>query len=153
MSREDFANQYFSDVVREKENRSRQEVEDMISRALHCPHCNYVVAYAYKDMTAGHMNIKCPRCKQISFMNLGYFYHSKSMKKPFPGIDLLPPFADKPEPMSYDEYVEKSANSSEELPGYFQYKAMVNETAEIGSYEDYMNQIRMEYKISKILRY
>ena len=41
MKQDDYSDKYISDEIRKKENLSRQEVADMIARALHCPHCNY----------------------------------------------------------------------------------------------------------------
>ncbi len=94
MKRDEYCNHYVSEDIRQKALLSRQEVEDMLSRPIYCPHCNYVMAYAYKDMTGGHFDLKCPRCKQISVFNLGYFYHDKEPKRIYGQYNPLPPFID-----------------------------------------------------------
>lgn len=87
-----YTDRYFSEETREKEAASKQESESMTDRAVRCPHCMVPLFFAYSD-TAGHFRVKCTRCRQISWIDLGRFYTSKE-SKPFPGIDMLPPFVD-----------------------------------------------------------
>lgn len=149
MDRDVFSNQYVSDAVREKAARSRQEVEDMISRALKCLHCNFTVAYAYPD-SQGHLNIKCPKCRQISVMNFGYFFRGY-VHKP----NKLPDFCDdQPTPVSYNEYEVKKeliAKYIPEAPDYFWYKAALADALEWQNYSEYMSIIVTLAKIERIL--
>lgn len=87
-----YTGRYFSEEIREKVEQSTKENEAMRKRTVRCPFCMVPLFYACTD-TAGHFTVKCTRCRQISCIDLGRFYTSKT-PKPFPGIDMLPPFAD-----------------------------------------------------------
>ncbi len=87
-----FDDKYISDKIRENAERSRAEVTDMVNRAICCPHCGFKMLYCYDDLHSGHISMKCPKCKNISDLNLGLFKHQKESKK-YPGIHELPDFA------------------------------------------------------------
>ena len=87
-----FDDKYVSEQIRKNAEVSRAEVTDMVDRAVRCPHCNFVMLYVYDDLHSGHLNMKCPKCKNISDLNLGLFKHQKEQKKLF-GVHELPDFA------------------------------------------------------------
>ena len=88
-----YMDKYFSEELREKEAMSKKESESLTDRPVRCPHCMVPIFFVYSDVPSGHFRVKCTRCRQISWIDLGRFYRSKE-SKPFPGIDMLPPFVD-----------------------------------------------------------
>ena len=88
-----YTGRFFSEEIKEKVELSKQESEALTDRAVRCPYCMVPLFFAYSDNNDGHFRVKCTRCRQISWIDLGRFYTSKT-PKPFPGIDMLPPFAD-----------------------------------------------------------
>ena len=75
-----------TDESKEKLNRSKQEVFNMQERIIHCPYCNYIIYSVYED-AKGHFKIKCPKCRRIMELNLGYFKRSK-YKRPNRGEEF-----------------------------------------------------------------
>lgn len=63
--------------VRERLLRSRMEAESLSMRDIHCPICGYRIQRVYSD-AAGHMSVKCQKCKTVNIINLAYF---RKMKK------------------------------------------------------------------------
>ena len=87
-----FDDKYISAEIQRRAELSRKQVTDMVDRAIRCPHCNFIMAYAYDDLHAGHICLKCSRCKNISPFNLGLFKCQAEPKKHF-GVHTLPDFA------------------------------------------------------------
>ena len=57
---------------------SKQETIDLAQRDLRCPNCHFLVSKVYGDVR-GHMEFKCPKCKDIYVINFDYFRtHSRS---------------------------------------------------------------------------
>ena len=87
-----FDDKYISEEIRRRAELSRKEVTEMVDRAIKCPHCNFTMLYVYDDLHSGHINMKCPKCKNISHLNLGLFAHQEEPKEVF-GVHTLPDFA------------------------------------------------------------
>ena len=51
---------------------SKQETVDLAQRDLRCPNCRFIVTKVYGDIR-GHMEFKCPKCREIYVVNLTYF--------------------------------------------------------------------------------
>ncbi|MDD3416978.1 MAG: hypothetical protein PHY47_23785 [Lachnospiraceae bacterium] len=56
--------------------KSRIEAESLKERDLRCPICNFMLHTIYSDMS-GHLRVKCPKCKEVSTLNLAYFRRMK----------------------------------------------------------------------------
>lgn len=67
-------------VVREKLNRSIKEAEFLSERELRCPHCDWILSTVYSDIS-GHLKIKCPKCKELSTLNLRLFRRRAKYRK------------------------------------------------------------------------
>ena len=67
-----YTNWYLSDENRMKAQLSATETEDMVDRALKCPHCGHVAGIIYEDCK-GHYKTKCIKCRQIFTVNFDYF--------------------------------------------------------------------------------
>lgn len=50
-----FDDKYISAEIQRRAELSRKQVTDMVDRAIRCPHCNFIMAYAYDDLHAGHI--------------------------------------------------------------------------------------------------
>lgn len=55
---------------------SRLEVEGMSRKELRCPICGFRIQGMYEDR-AGHVEVKCPKCKFVGPLNLAYFRRQK----------------------------------------------------------------------------
>lgn len=88
-----FDDKYISEEIRKNAELSQKEVEDMFKRTIHCPHCNFAMLYVYDDLHLGHVSAKCPKCKNISDLNLGYFKHQREPKCYLGLARRLPDFA------------------------------------------------------------
>ena len=64
---------------------SEEESEGLILRELRCPHCNFLIDTLYSD-ASGHRRTKCPKCKQITIMNMAYFRRVKRKYYPEPNL-------------------------------------------------------------------
>lgn len=51
---------------------SKQETIDLAQRDLRCPNCRFIITKVYGDIR-GHMEFKCPKCREIYVVNLTYF--------------------------------------------------------------------------------
>ena len=51
---------------------SKQETIDFAQRDLRCPNCRFIITKVYGDIR-GHMEFKCPKCREIYVVNLTYF--------------------------------------------------------------------------------
>lgn len=87
-----FDDSYISAEIQKRAELSQRQVAEMVNRALRCPHCNFVMGYAYDNNHSGHIALKCPKCKNISTLNLGLFKCQAEPKK-YPGVHTLPDFA------------------------------------------------------------
>ena len=87
-----FDDKYISEEIKRRAEQSRAEVTELVDRAIRCPHCGFIMAYAYDDLRQGHVALKCPKCKNISDLNLGLFKHQK-VQKIYLGVHTLPDFA------------------------------------------------------------
>lgn len=59
---------------------SAAEVQDEAPRAIRCPYCSFLIAYAYSD-ARGHYHARCGKCKRIMAINFAYFRRQKHFKK------------------------------------------------------------------------
>lgn len=66
-----------SEEVLEKLELSRQEAEELDKKELTCPICNFRIAGVYSDK-AGHLEVKCRKCKFEGIINLAYFRRQQS---------------------------------------------------------------------------
>ena len=87
-----FDDKFVSEEIQRRAELSKAQVEDMVDRAIRCPHCNFAMLYVYDDLHSGHVNMKCPKCKNISVLNLGLFKCQKEPKR-YLGVHTLPDFA------------------------------------------------------------
>ena len=87
-----FDDKYISDEIKRRAELSLRQVTELVDRAIRCPHCNFIMAYACDDLHSGHIRLKCTKCKNISAFNLGLF---KCQEEPkiLPGVHTLPDFA------------------------------------------------------------
>jgi phage FluMu protein Com len=51
---------------------SKQETINLRQRDLRCPNCKYLITKLYSDIS-GHMQFKCPKCKEVYVLNLALF--------------------------------------------------------------------------------
>ena len=65
----------------EKVQQSEKESEGLTKRAVRCPYCSFLLDYVFSDAT-GHREIRCPKCKSITIMNMAYFRTVKQRKYP-----------------------------------------------------------------------
>ena len=56
--------------------KSRVEVESLTERDLKCPICDFKIQTIYSDIS-GHLRVKCPKCKEVSTLNVAYFRRMK----------------------------------------------------------------------------
>ena len=56
--------------------KSRIEAESLNERDLKCPICDFKLQTVYSDIS-GHLRVKCPKCKEVSVLNLAYFRRMK----------------------------------------------------------------------------
>ena len=56
--------------------KSRIEAEALSERDLRCPICDFMIQTVYSDIS-GHLRVKCPKCKEVSTLNLAYFRRMK----------------------------------------------------------------------------
>lgn len=87
-----FDDKFVSEEIKRRYDISKAQVTDMVDRAIRCPHCGFIMAYAYNDLHSGHISMKCPKCKNISPFNLGLFKCQAEPKK-YLGVHTLPDFA------------------------------------------------------------
>ncbi len=66
------ATTHFSPLIQRKLDLSKQETVDLAQRDLRCPNCKFIVTKVYGDIR-GHMEFKCPKCREIYVVNLSYF--------------------------------------------------------------------------------
>lgn len=59
---------------------SRIESDSLQERDLKCPLCDFRIQTLYSDIS-GHIRVKCPKCKNVSVLNLAYFRRVKSGAK------------------------------------------------------------------------
>ncbi len=58
---------------------SKQETINLRERELRCPNCKFLINKLYSDIS-GHIQFKCPKCKEVYIMNLALFRtRSKSL--------------------------------------------------------------------------
>ena len=57
--------------------RSRIEAQTLKERDLRCPLCGFKVFTVYSDIQ-GHLQIKCPKCKENAVLNIAYFRRIKA---------------------------------------------------------------------------
>ena len=65
-------NSFMTDEVFRKLESSEAEVTQLTLRDLRCPNCRFLIDKVYSDIQ-GHMQVKCPKCKNAYIMNLAYF--------------------------------------------------------------------------------
>ncbi len=63
---------YMNEEIFEKLEMSKTEVTELTLRDLRCPNCRFLIDKIYSDIR-GHMQVKCPKCKNAYIMNLAYF--------------------------------------------------------------------------------
>lgn len=63
---------FMTDEVFRKLKSSEAEVTQLTLRDLRCPNCRFLIDKVYSDIK-GHMQVKCPKCKNAYIMNLAYF--------------------------------------------------------------------------------
>lgn len=56
--------------------KSRIEAEALSERDLRCPICDFMIQTVYSDIS-GHLRVKCPKCKEVSTLNIAYFRRMK----------------------------------------------------------------------------
>ena len=66
------ATTHFSPLIQRKLDLSKQETVDLAQRDLRCPNCRFIITKVYGDIR-GHMEFKCPKCREIYVVNLTYF--------------------------------------------------------------------------------
>ena len=59
-------------AIKRKLDLSKQETIDLAQRDLRCPNCHFLVSKVYGD-ASGHIEFKCPKCKDIYVINFNYF--------------------------------------------------------------------------------
>ncbi len=62
--------------ILERVKLSAEECQDLSMRELRCPYCNFLLDLIFSD-AAGHRKSKCPKCKQVTIMNVAYFRRVK----------------------------------------------------------------------------
>ena len=87
-----FDDKFVSEEIKRRAELSKAQVEDMVDRAIRCPHCNFIMAFACDDLHNGHIRLKCSKCKNISALNLSLFKCQTEPKK-YLGVHTLPDFA------------------------------------------------------------
>ena len=50
---------------------SRVEAESLKERDILCPTCGFRIQRVFSD--AGHLSVKCQKCKNVHILNLAYF--------------------------------------------------------------------------------
>ena len=63
--------------VMHKLHQSRIETESLSERDLKCPICDFKIQTIYSDIK-GHLRVKCPKCKEVSTLNVAYFRRMKA---------------------------------------------------------------------------
>lgn len=61
-----------TDEVQIKLDLSQQETIDLTQRDLRCPNCKFLITKVFSDIS-GHMQIRCPKCKEKYILNLAMF--------------------------------------------------------------------------------
>ena len=67
-------------TVRRLLAQSRIESDSLNERDLLCPECGFRIQTLYSDV-AGHLRVKCPKCKGIFILNLAYFRRVKGLQR------------------------------------------------------------------------
>lgn len=73
---------YMNEEVFEKLEMSKTEVTELTLRDLRCPNCRFLIDKIYSDIQ-GHMQVKCPKCKNAYIMNVSYFRTKKNGERSF----------------------------------------------------------------------
>lgn len=73
---------YMNEEIFEKLEMSETEVTELILRDLRCPNCQFLIDKIYSDIQ-GHMQVKCPKCKNAYIMNVAYFRTKKNGERSF----------------------------------------------------------------------
>ncbi len=63
--------------VKRKLSRSRIEAETLNERDLRCPMCGFKIFTVFSDIR-GHLQVKCPKCKENTILNVAYFRRMKA---------------------------------------------------------------------------
>lgn len=73
---------YMNGEIFEKLEMSKTEVTELTLRDLRCPNCRFLIDKIYSDIR-GHMQVKCPKCKNAYIMNVAYFRKKKNGERSF----------------------------------------------------------------------
>lgn len=63
---------YLTQEVQQRLDMSESETSELTVRDLRCPNCKFLVDKLYSDIS-GHIQIKCPKCKNVYILNVAYF--------------------------------------------------------------------------------
>lgn len=59
---------------------SQMEAKEFAERQLKCPQCGFPLGFAFSDC-AGHLKLKCRKCKSISVLNFAYFRRQRGVRR------------------------------------------------------------------------
>lgn len=69
-----------SPKLQKKLELSMLEAQDLSLREIHCPRCQFLISRAYAD-AAGHLSVKCSKCKSVFILNLAYFRRQRGIAR------------------------------------------------------------------------
>lgn len=75
-----FQNQPLAEETHRKMLLSFEECTSIPERELKCPYCTHYIEGVFAD-TAGHVRVKCNRCKAEMVLNVAYFHRMRKYLK------------------------------------------------------------------------